>query len=120
MKLVDHDVVEDVPSKLVEVPSPAQGLYGREQHVGVAVFLFAGVEPQVCLGTDPAEGLVCLVEDLLAMRDEEHASVVGTTGVEGGQPRLPQARGQHDQPRGISLSPSTDQSVESFLLNGVR
>ena len=74
MKLVDHDVVEVLRCKALEVCGPCQRLDGGAQHVHLGVVTLTHVEPDPALGSDPNEGLRRLVQDLFAMCHEENAA----------------------------------------------
>ena len=120
VKLVDHDVVERITGELAEVPDARERLDGGEEDIGLRNFLVAGEEPQPRLGADPAEGGERLPEDLLAVRDEEDARKLRLRAVEGGEPGLPEARGEDDEPGTIALGPRPAERLESLALDGVR
>ena len=59
----------------------AEGLDRREEDVGVCFPLLARVEAQSGVGPDPSEGVPGLLQDLLAVRDEEDVAELGAVGV---------------------------------------
>ena len=98
---------------------PAEGLDRGEEDVGVRVSLLAGVEAQAGVGADPAEGVAGLVEDLLAVGDEEDPPVLGAVGVEGAEPGLAEAGGEDDEAGGVALLSRLLEGSEGLLLDGV-
>jgi hypothetical protein len=83
VELVHDDVVEGVAREALEVGGAAEGLDRREEDVGVWLPLVAHVEAQSGVGPDPSEGVPGLLQDLLAMRNEEDVAELGAVGVEG-------------------------------------
>ena len=70
--------------------------------------------PNVWFVQNEPEDRLALLEDLVAMRDEEHALEAGLAQslvVEGGHPRLPRARGRDDE---IPEVPALSLGVESL------
>ena len=119
VELVDDDVVEGVAREALEVGDAAEGLDRGEEDVGVRVPLLAHVEAQAGLGPDPAEGVPRLVEDLLAVRDEEDPAELGAVGVEGAEPGLAEAGGEDDEAGGVALLSRLFEGFERLLLDGV-
>ena len=70
VELVNDDVVEGIGREGTQVLGPAQGLNGREQDLRVAVPFGVGVAANAGAGTERAEGLRGLIEDLLSVGDE--------------------------------------------------
>ena len=103
VELVHDDVVEGVAGEALEVGGAAEGLDRREEDVGVGVALLARVEAQAGVGADAPEGVAGLLEDLLAVRDEEDAAELGAVGVEGAEPGLAEAGGEDDEAGGVAL-----------------
>src|SRR5690606_36470732 len=64
-----------------------------------------------------AEGLP---QDLLPVRYEEHARVLGAVAVEGAEPGLAEAGREEDQAGGVALAPRFLESSERLQLNRVR
>ena len=86
VELVHDEVVEVIPRELPQVLLAAEGLDGGEEDVGVLVFGRSRVLAEAGLGPDAAEGAEGLVEDLVAVGDEEDALVL--EAVEGAEPGL--------------------------------
>ena len=74
VELVDDDVVKLVASELLEVIGTGQGLYGCEDHVGFTIPLLAHVKAKSRGWADSAKRPQGLLQDLLAMRDEQDAA----------------------------------------------
>ena len=103
VELVDDDVVERLGREPLQVLASAQRLDGCEDDFGVGILDLAGVVAEVRFWADSSERVERLVEDLLSMRDEEHASKLRPTRIEGGQPRLAEAGRQHDETGLVAL-----------------
>ena len=98
VELVDDDVVERVWREPLQVLAPAQRLDRGEHDLGVRVLDLAGVVAKPRLRADAAEGVERLVEDLLAVGDEQHAAELRPAGVERREPGLAETSRQDDQP----------------------
>ena len=81
VELVHDDVVEAVAREALEVGDAAEGLDRRKEDVGVCFPLLAHVEAQSGVGPDPPEGVPGLLQDLLAVRNEEDVAELGAVGV---------------------------------------
>ena len=88
VELVHDDVVEGVAREALEVGGAAEGLDRREEDVGVFVPLLARVEAQSGVGPDPSEGVPGLLQDLLAVRNEENVAELGAVGGSSTGPRI--------------------------------
>jgi hypothetical protein len=86
--VVDDDVVEGVRAEVSEVGLLSESLDRGEEDVGGRVFLGAGVEAEGGFGSDPAESVEGLAQNLFAVGDEEDAFGVEAVGVESGEPGL--------------------------------
>jgi hypothetical protein len=73
VELIDDDVIELVPPKVVEVDLLSKGLDRGEEDIGVERLLRAGVVPESGGSTDPTEGFQRLAQNLLSVGDEEDA-----------------------------------------------
>ena len=120
MELVYDDVVEGVRRELAQVTSPAERLDRGEEDVGVGGLLVAGVEAEDRGRANAAKSLERLAEDLFAVGHEQHPSERWPIRVEGGEPGLPQARGQHDETCGVAVGPRPFERGEGFSLHLVR
>jgi len=101
------------------VGDPAEGLDRGEENVRVLVPLLALVEAQVGVGPDPPVGVAGLVQDLLAVGDEQDPPELGALGVEGAQPGLAEAGGEDDEAGGVALRPRGFEGFQGLLLDGV-
>jgi hypothetical protein len=113
VELVDDDAVEPVRGYAIEVP--VQPLDGGEDHVRFEVGSGAGRLAQRAFRMDLAEDLKALLQDLLAVGDEERP--VSLAAVERGEPGLPES-GRHDhQPGAVTFGAGRPQSVECLGLD---
>ena len=97
VEFVDDDVVEGVWGEPLEMFSPAESLDGRKHDVGVWVLRVAGVMAKTGLRSNAPEGVESLVQDLLAVGNEEHTAILGTVGIESREPCLSETRCQDHQ-----------------------
>ena len=97
VELVDDDVVERVWREPLQVLATAQRLDRSEHDVGVRLLRICPCSGQGAPRADAAEGVERLVEDLLAMRDEQHAPELRAVRVERREPRLSKSGRQHDE-----------------------
>jgi hypothetical protein len=119
VELVHDDVVEGVAREALEVGGAAEGLDRREEDVGVWLPLLARVEAQSGVGPDPSEGVPGLLQDLLAVRNEEDVAELGAVRVEGAEPGLAEAGGQDDEAGGVALRSCLFECLLRRLLDGV-
>ena len=118
VKLVDHDIVEMLGRESLQVLRPGQSLHGGAKHVDLGIMTLPHVEADACLGPDADEGLRRLTQDLLAMGHEEDPTGTHARRIEGREPCLAQAGGEHYEPATESRLPGLGQRVEGFHLNG--
>ena len=125
MELVDDDVVEVIHSEALQVLRSAQRLDRREQHGRILVLLRAGELAHHATGPDATEGRQRLIEDLVAVCDEQdtlrlrwHADLERERHrVERRQPRLAEAGGEHDEPCAIAEFARAPQCCQRLALD---
>ena len=117
VELVDDDVVEVIRRESFEVLLSRQCLHGREEDCCVCVALLPHVAAERGAGSDASERGESLFEDLLAMSDEEHS--LEALRIEGAEPRLAEARREHDEACPITLFASGIERSKRFLLDAV-
>src|SRR6516162_10685062 len=109
MELIDHDVVEPVGGKPIQIPG--ERLDSGKEHAGARLLLPAVVQAKVRIRLDAAEYLEGLAQDLLTVGDEQHAAELRPCGVERGEPRLAEPGRHHDQAAGKALQPVCSKAV---------
>src|SRR5688572_19545362 len=92
VELVDLDVVELIRVEAVQVMRTTQRLDRCEDDSRLGRLLRSRVLAEHCMRADGAVGAHRLVEDLLAVGDEQHAFRLRGYGVEGTEPRLAESR----------------------------
>ena len=119
VELVDDDVVEGVRTEVSEVGFFSESLDRGEEDVRTRVFLRTCVEAEGGFGSDPAECIEGLAQNLLAVGDEEYAFGAEAVGVECGEPGLSESGGEHDESGGVSFGAGLFEGFEGFLLDRV-
>ncbi len=118
VELVDDDVVELVG---IEAPKVAvQRLHTGEHHVTVGVAFLAGEERELATGPNLAVDVSGLLEDLVAVSDEQDPSKLRSCRVEGGEPGLAEAGGHDDEPGAVPVEPGCGERAQRFDLHAPR
>ena len=94
-----------------------QRLHRGTEHVDRNITALTLVEAHAAARPQPSEGRRRLVEDLLAMGDEEDTASAHASGVERRQPCLAESRRQHHQPAAKSCLASGSERHERLLLH---
>jgi hypothetical protein len=118
MELIDHDVAEPAGRKPVQISG--ERLDAGEQHPGIRLPLPAVVQAEVRIRLDAAEHIEGLAQNLLTVRDEQHAAELRPGGVERGEPRLSEPGRHHDQATAKALQPGLLQGRQRLPLHGPR
>ncbi|MNE37361.1 hypothetical protein D3C80_1312090 [compost metagenome] len=103
VEFVDHHVIEVLRREAFEMGDASQGLHRSAQHIHLAIALLAPIKTNPRGRPNAQEGFRRLIEDLLAMSDEQHPPRPELLGIEGGQPGLAQAGGKHHQAAAVAL-----------------
>ncbi len=120
VELVDDHVVERVRIEASHVLAPPERLDRREQHIRLRRPVPARVVAERCIGPDRAECAHRLLEDLLAVGDEQDALDLRPVAVERAQPGLADARGEDDETCGVSVGAGLLERRERLTLDLVR
>ena len=96
MKLIHHYVVEMVRAELTQVAVATQSLYRGKEPVGL-ILAAAVIEAGMGIRSHADKGALRLQYDFIAMGDEQQATGVHLSGIEGGKPGFAQPRRHHDQ-----------------------
>jgi hypothetical protein len=117
VEFVDDDVVEVLRREPLQMFGLGQRLHRGAQHVDIGIAAAAGVVAHALLRQDADEGGRRLAQDLFAVRDEQDASRAHAHGVEGCQPGLAQAGGQHHQAAPVAAFAAGRQCRQRFVLD---
>jgi hypothetical protein len=98
VKFVDHQVVEVLRREALQMHGARQRLHRRAEHVDIGCRGCGRCSsPRDLRGRMRTKVCRRLAEDLLPVRNEQDAARTHVHGIEGGQPGLAQARGEHHE-----------------------